>query len=171
MSVSSPSAGCGRAAARTETATSRASPSGWAKRSAKRRGVPALPRGYGQYAASPRSSMRVVDARVVGDAALGREAQLLEDELGVGVERGRALESPCELGEDPQLVANARGRRDRAAAADDATLERGHRALLLGPLRDRQHHVGEGRGLGEEEVADHEQVERGDALAHRLDVR
>jgi hypothetical protein len=33
-----------------------ARPSGWANRSAKSRGVPALPRGYGQYAASPRSS-------------------------------------------------------------------------------------------------------------------
>ena len=113
----------------------------------------------------------VVDARVVGDAALGREAQFLEHELGVGVECRGALEPAGEFGEDPELVADALGRGDRAAAADYPTLERRHRALLFRPLGDRQHHVGEGRRLGEEEIADHEQVERRDALAHGVDVR
>ena len=82
-----------------------------------------------------------------------------------------AVEAARELGEDPEFVAHARRGSDGAAAADDAALEVGHRALLLGPLGDGQHDVGERRRLGEEEVADDEQVERGEPCAHRRDVR
>ena len=52
------------------------------------------------------------------------------------------------------------GRRQSATAADHAALEVRHRALLLGPLGHRQDDVREGGRLGEEEVGDHEQVER-----------
>ena len=56
---------------------------------------------------------------------------------------------------------------DGALAADDAAFEVGHRAVLFRPLRRRQHDVGHLRGLGEEEVGDGQEVERGQP---RLDV-
>ncbi len=51
------------------------------------------------------------------------------------------------------------GRRLHAAAQQHAALEVGHGALLFRPLGDRQHHVGLGRGLGQEQVRHHQEVE------------
>ncbi len=56
------------------------------------------------------------------------------------------------------------------APPQHASLEVGHRALLLGPLQHRQHQVGQPRRLGEEEVAHHEQIEAGERVAHGLHV-
>ena len=62
-------------------------------------------------------------------------------------------------GHDPQLAAGTGRGSEGPAAAEDAALEVGQRAFLLGPLGHRQDEVRLGGGLGEEEVADHQEVQ------------
>ena len=69
-----------------------------------------------------------------------------------------------------QVVQHAGGWRQRPPAPDHPALEVGHRALLLGPLGGGQHDVGELGGLGEEDVGDDQQVQRGEPVAHPVDV-
>ncbi len=107
---------------------------------------------------------------VVGEAAGGGQAQLVEDGLGVVAVGGRSVEplgQPCH---DPQFAARTGRRLQGAPAAEHAALEVGHRAFLLGPLGHRQDDVGDRRGLGEEEVADHQQVEAAQAVDHGVGV-
>ncbi len=63
--------------------------------------------------------------------------------------------------QDLQVAAGVAGRYLQPAAPQDAAFEVGHGALFLGPLRHRQHHVGQLRGLRRHEVGDHQKVQRG----------
>ena len=161
----------------------RARPSGVGKRSANSRGVPgcgalavggrrARPEQPGRAVGLVGVEPGVAQAAVVGGAAGAGARQLVEHLGGVGREaavharaarRGRASTSSS----DRTPV----GRRQRTTAAQHAPLERGHRPLLLRPLGDGQHDVGQPGRLGRHEVAHDEQVERGEPLAHRAGVR
>lgn len=72
---------------------------------------------------------------------------------------GGVVEAGGEVGEDRQVGADAGGWFAQRAAAQHPTLQVGHRAVLLGPLGDRQHHVGQLGRLGAQEVGHHQQVQ------------
>jgi hypothetical protein len=57
-----------------------------------------------------------------------------------------------------------------APAQQQAPLEIGHSAFLLDPLRDRQDDVSEFRGIGQEQVGDHQQIESFEPLHHHIRV-
>ena len=113
----------------------------------------------------------VVDPGVVGQAALGRQAELLEHGLRVLAEGGGGVQGFGQPGHDPQLAAHPGRGSEGPAAAEHAALEVGQGAFLLGPLGDRQDEVGLGGGLGEEEVADHQEVQAPQAGDHGVGVR
>ena len=107
---------------------------------------------------------RVADAAVVGAPTRARPPEFLED--GRWVPGREALAAPEACGERRQhleIGAHAGGWREHPAAPQHAPLEVRHRPVLLGPHRHRQHDVGDGRRLRQEEVTDDEQVERAQA--------
>lgn len=106
----------------------------------------------------------VADARVVGPAAAGGPAQLVEDGAGRDGEAVGGLSHPHrEAVQDLQVGADTGGRGEGGPAAQDASFEAGRRAVLLGPLGHGQDHVREFGGLGRHQVGHHQQVERGQA--------
>ena len=114
----------------------------------------------------------VGDAAVVGAGARRGPAELGEDLFARGEPEARALAQALgQRGEDLEVGLHAgRGRAD-AAPQDHAPLEVGHRAVLLGPLGDRQDDVRGGGGLVDERVADDQQLQRGEALVDVARVR
>ena len=77
--------------------------------------------------------------------------------------RAKPVGHPSRVGECCQhfeVGPDAERRRHQPLPAQHPALKIGHRAALLGPLRDRQHDVSEFGCLGQERVADDEQVER-----------
>ncbi len=102
----------------------------------------------------------VADSGVVGRAARARAAQLLEHRLRLGIPLSRRVQQTGQRGDHLQIGPHPRRRSRRPPPEQDPALEVGHRAGLLGPLRDRKHHIG-GRGrLGQEQVAYREEVQR-----------
>ena len=135
-----------------------------AKRSANSRGVPGCRPASGQGQNTPCSSrIRVVgDAGVVGRARRPRRgaARRRPRSGSVGNAHRRARAARPARRCTSRSVRTPVGRRDAPAAQDHPALEVGHGAVLLGPLRDGQHDVGERRGLGQHDVGDDQQVER-----------
>ncbi len=150
------------------TAWKRARPLGVGKPSTKRRGVPGWsPVGTRPEDAVPRVDALVGDARVVGGAARAGAAQLVED-LARLAGTGSALRGPAPR---PGRTRISRSVRTPAGGANarrpqhDAAFEVRHRAVLFGPLRGGQHDVGQRRGLRQEEVGHHQEIERAQPLA------
>ena len=112
----------------------------------------------------------VVDAVVVRTAPRAGATQLVEHVAGVGGPYAGGVQAAGELGPDPQLVAHAGRRVHRATTSQHPTLEVRHRALLLGPLRDRQDDVGQERRLRGDDVAHDHEVEGAEALPHGTGV-
>ena len=79
----------------------------------------------------------VAQPAVVRAASRARSGELVEDQRGVGVPGAGGAEPGGELAPDPQLGPGASRCVDGPAATQDPSFERGHRALLLGPLRAR----------------------------------
>ena len=113
----------------------------------------------------------VVDPGVVGQAAGGREPEFLEHGLRVLAEGGGRVQHFSQPGHDPQLAADTGRGSEGPAAAEHAALEVGEGAFLLGPLGHRQDQVRLGGGLGEEEVAHHQEVQAAQARDHGVGVR
>ncbi len=135
--------------------------------------------------ARPEDAVRGVDPvpadpRVVGDAAGRGPAQLGEDHARVRPPPPRSVGRPpssrwaARAPGDQQVSTLAAGRRGRPGspgradagrrrtqrpAAQHPSFQVGHRAVLLGPLGGGQHHVGQRRRLGEQEVGDDKQVQ------------
>ncbi len=90
----------------------------------------------------------VGDAVVVGRAAGGGAAQLVEDVAGAARrEQGAMAQRVGNRHDRFEVGADVAGRGPRARSQDDAPLEVRHRPVFFRPLRRRQHDVGQGRGL------------------------
>ncbi len=89
----------------------------------------------------------------------GEPADLVPDGLRIRVAPSR-VHPVRQVEDDRQVIACPIGRLDRLADALDTALGVGDGPLALGPGRGgRQDHVGELRGLGQEEVLDDQEVE------------
>src|SRR6185437_12855877 len=84
----------------------------------------------------------VADTVVVGLAPSGGDAQFVEDLAGrlIGEELPSA-QALRQVADDLPIAARAVRRLNRLVVLDDAPLQVGRRALLLGPDVARQHHV------------------------------
>ena len=115
--------------------------------------------------ARPEHPVFAIDARrrnagVVGRRAGSRDTQFVEHDPRRGRKRCARPQSAGETTQDLQVGANARRRLDDFSPPQHAAFEIGHGAILFRPLRRRQDHVGQARGLGQEEIAHHEVIER-----------
>ena len=110
-------------------------------------------------------------APVVGGAAGGGEAQLLEDLLGAGVSEVLALaETVGEVDEDPPVHPRIAGRVDGLVDLDDATLAGRGGAFVFLVQRPGQHDVGVVGRLRQEEVDDGVELEPIERLRGELCV-
>ena len=99
------------------------------------------------------------DARVVRLPTSRCAGQFLEDHLRLCTELHRRFQPRGKAGHHIEVRTHACRRRHGSLAQDHPAFEVGHRAGLFGPLRHGQDHVGHGRGLGENQVGDDEEVE------------
>jgi hypothetical protein len=90
----------------------------------------------------------VANAGVVGGGAGRDSPKLLEGGVRVGGKVLPAAQPVAECLKNLQIGPHPIRRRLHAAAVEHPAFEIGHGAFLLRPLRDRQHHVGTGGGLG-----------------------
>ena len=109
---------------------------------------------------------------VVGGAAGGREAELFEDLVGVGVREVVATtETVGEIDEDLPVASSLTGRLDGGVALDDPPLSRGGRALVLLMERPRQDDVGVMARIGDEEVDHSVELETIECLTGEVRIR
>jgi hypothetical protein len=74
------------------------------------------------------------------------------------------VEAVGQRGQDVGVAPDAGRGRFGLGAADHAAFQVGGGAVFLGPLGDRQHHIGEGSGFGQEDVRHHQQLQALQAL-------
>ncbi len=101
----------------------------------------------------------VRDAGVIGCAARTRATQFGEAGFGIDDEAGAAAEPGRDPVQDVGVGPHAFGRCHGLGPANDTPFEVRHRAVLLGPLRGRQHDIGAGRRLRQERVRHDEEFE------------
>jgi hypothetical protein len=102
----------------------------------------------------------IADAGVVSDATGAGLPQLGEHLRRIGGEGAATIEPIRKFLDQPQIVIDACWWRQGSASPDHPTFQVGHRALLLCPLGGGQHDVGQCGGFGQEDVGDHQQVQR-----------
>ena len=112
----------------------------------------------------------VADAGVVGDPAGAGPTQLVVDAAWLGGEELPPAEPAGQALHQIEVVVHPLRWAKGLPAADHPALQVGHGALLLGPLGGREDDVGERGGLGQEDVGDHEQVQRGQPVTHSVHV-
>ncbi len=97
---------------------------------------------------------------VVGRSPGRGAAKFFEHDGRVAREAVRWLTEPLrQVRQDVEFAARSVRAAKCSAPAQDSALQRRHGALLLRPLERRQHHVGAGSGLGEDEIRHHQQLE------------
>ena len=126
--------------------------------------VVGIVRGLGED--GPLSVARAGHLLVRRTGELGAQAaHFVPDFLGVAVVH-RIAHARGQVGENLPVVAALALRRQRGGGALERAVRRGVHGVVLGPRRGGQHHVGQRRGLGHEDVLADQQVEAFQRGAH-----